>query len=79
MRTYVRVRAYRYIVVEHDAERPWIIVGEIQHLTIDLADSQSFYEWAARKWPGPRFDVQLDPWQLTTDPHGPGGLAAPDR
>jgi hypothetical protein len=54
------VRIYRYTIAEHDGERPWIVIGEIQHLTVELEDSRSFYEWAAREWPGPRFDVQLD-------------------
>ena len=72
------VRTYRYTIAEHDFERPWIIVGEIQHLTVELEDSQSFYEWAAREWPRPQFDAQLDPWQLSLGPHGPGGPAGSD-
>jgi hypothetical protein len=62
------VRTYRYTVAEHDPDRPWIIVGEIRSLTVDLQAGQNFYDWAAREWPRPRFEVQLDPWQL-----GPNG------
>jgi hypothetical protein len=63
------MREYRYSVAEHDADRPWIVVGEIRHLTVEIADDQSFFDWAAGEWPAPGFEVTLDPWQLS--PNGP--------
>jgi hypothetical protein len=38
---------YSYSVAEHDPDRPWIIVGEIRHLSVELEAGVSFYEWAA--------------------------------
>jgi hypothetical protein len=63
------VREYRYTVVEHDAERPWIVVGEIRRLTVELEDDVSFFDWAPEHWPSPRYHVVPDPWQ--TSPTGP--------
>jgi hypothetical protein len=61
------VRSYSFTVAEHDPERPWILVGEIRRLTVELEDGQGFYEWATREWPGPRFKVELDPWELSRE------------
>jgi hypothetical protein len=63
MRTYVRVREYRYTVTEHDLEKPWLVIGQ-EHRTVRLDDDANFFEWAHRTWPEPRYTVQLDPWQL---------------
>jgi hypothetical protein len=59
------VREYRYTVAEHDPERPWIVVGEIRCLAVELEDDENFYGWAAARWPRSRYEVQLDPWQLS--------------
>jgi hypothetical protein len=58
------VREYGYTVTEHDPERPWIVLGS-EHQTVELADDASFFERAAEHWPGPRWTVQLDPWELS--------------
>jgi hypothetical protein len=58
------VRSYAFTVTEHDPDRPWIVVGESRHLTVELDDGQNFYERAAIEWPRPRYEVQLDPHQL---------------
>ena len=57
------MREYRYTVVEHDPDRPWIVVGEIQHLSVELDEADHFAAWADQKWPGTRFAVTLDPGQ----------------
>jgi hypothetical protein len=62
------VSAYRYTVAEYDPQRPWLLVGEIRHLTVELDDEHSFTSWAARRWPASRFKAELDagrlgPWQ----------------
>lgn len=61
------MRSYAYAVTDHDPDRPWIVVGEIRHLTVQLQDDRNFFEWAAREWPAPRYQVQLEPWQLSPD------------
>ena len=55
---------YRFSVVEHDPDQPWVICGQ-QRRTIELDDDQDFFSWAHAQWPGDRFTVELDPWQLT--------------
>jgi hypothetical protein len=75
MRTSVRMRSYTYTVAEHDPARPWILVGEIRRLTVELEDGQNFYEWAVTEWPGPRFKVERDPWQTP----GSSSAIAPER
>ena len=64
MRTYVRVPRYGYTVTEHDRERPWIVRGT-EHYIVELDTGQDFFTWAAERWPGERFTVQLDPWALS--------------
>lgn len=56
---------YSYTVAEHDPDRPWIVVGEIRHLSVELGTSINFFEWAGQEWPGPHYAVQLDPYQLS--------------
>jgi hypothetical protein len=53
---------YSFTVTEHDAERPWIVVSHAGH-TATLDEGMAFYEWALERWPGPRWKVELDPWQ----------------
>ena len=55
---------YSYTIIEHDAERPWLVVGHASG-TVTLNDDASFFEWAHENWPAPRWSVQLDPWQLS--------------
>jgi hypothetical protein len=62
MGTYVRMRTYTYTLTEHDADRPWLVVGH-EHRSVELEDVTNFFEWAHRAWPAPRFTVQLDPYQ----------------
>jgi hypothetical protein len=62
----VFVRAYSYTdSLSMIRDRPWIVVEEIRRLTVELDAGENFYEWAAGKWPKPRYEVQLDPWQLS--------------
>ena len=43
--------------------RPWIVVGEIQHPSVELDKADEFAAWAAQEWPSARFTVTLDPGQ----------------
>jgi hypothetical protein len=58
------MREFHYILAEYDPQRPWLMVGEIRHLTVELEGGESFTAWAAREWPGPRFTVTLEPGAL---------------
>jgi hypothetical protein len=49
-------------------DRPWIVVGQ-EERTVTF-DEANFFEWAAERWPGPRWTVGLTPWQL--GPEWPG-------
>jgi hypothetical protein len=64
---HVFVPTYSYSVAEHDPDRPWIVVGEIRRLTIELDEGANFYDWARMEWPPDRYEVTLDPWQLSPD------------
>jgi hypothetical protein len=55
---------YRYTVTEHDPDQPWIVRGS-SHGQVTLPDDSSFFEWAHEQTPAPRWNVELDPWQLT--------------
>jgi hypothetical protein len=66
------VRTWSYTVVEHDPDRPWIVLGQHRE-TIDLEDGASFHDWAACRYPNERFTVELDPWTDT-----PERLAGPE-
>jgi hypothetical protein len=57
---------FGFTVTEHDAQRPWIVLGQ-DHCTVTLEDGEMFYEWAAEQFPPPRWSVQLDPFQLSPD------------
>jgi hypothetical protein len=65
MRTYV-LQSFSFTVVEHDPDRPWIVVGSTEHRTVDLPDGVEFYAWAAAEFPRKRFTVELAPWQLSS-------------
>ena len=67
MRTYVRMRSYRFTLTEYDPDRPWIVRARDTQ-TVTLADEASFFEWAHEHWPAPQWSVELDPWQLTPQP-----------
>lgn len=59
---------YRYALAKYEPSRPWLPVGPIQHLTVELGEGESFAAWAAREWPAPRFKAELEreelgPWQ----------------
>jgi len=56
-----------FLSLEYDPVRPWIVVGDIRHLTVELEDGASFSDWAAREWPIPRYEVQADPWQTSPE------------
>jgi hypothetical protein len=59
------VPEYSFTVTEHDPDRPWI-VHQSEHRTVNLSDDVSFFDWAHTQWPAPRWNVELDPWQLGT-------------
>ena len=60
----VFVREFRYTVTEYDRNHPWLLVGEIRRLTVELEDTESFSAWAARTWPPPRYKAELEPEAL---------------
>jgi hypothetical protein len=60
------VREYGFTVTEHDPAKPWLIASR-WHETVELEDGLSFFTWAERRWPAPRWTVELDPWQLSPD------------
>jgi hypothetical protein len=58
------VREHRYTLIEYDSQRPWVVVGEIRRLSVELEDGQDFNLWAAQEWPAPRFRAKLQPGEL---------------
>jgi hypothetical protein len=52
-----------YTVHEHDRAKPWLVVGEIRHLTVELDEASEFATWAAESWPHDRYTAELDPGQ----------------
>ena len=54
---------FRYIVIEHDPARPWLVVGDAQHLEVELTSAGAFAAGASERWPPDRFTVTLDPGQ----------------
>ena len=59
MRTYVLMREYGYMVTEHDAGRPWIVLDQ-RHETVQLGAGTNFFQWAAGQSPPARFTVTVD-------------------
>ena len=62
---HVFVRIYSYTVAEHDADCPWLVIGEIRRVTTELDEGTNFFDWARSEWPPDRYEVTLDPWQLS--------------
>lgn len=58
--------AYSYTVAEYDPERPWVVVGPLRRMTVELAEGEDFLAWAAETWPSPRYHAvlvpELPPW-----------------
>jgi hypothetical protein len=58
---------YRYTVAEYEPTRPWVLVGALRQLSVELNEDEDFAVWAAQAWPRPRFQVdllsELGPWQ----------------
>lgn len=59
--------AYRFIVTEYDSEKPWLVVGPLRRMTVELNEDQDFLAWAAQAWPRPRCQAvlvpELPPWE----------------
>jgi hypothetical protein len=55
---------YRYAVTEYDLDKPWVVVGKVPGLMVELPDEQSFPAWTASQWPAPRYEAQLEPKPL---------------
>jgi hypothetical protein len=62
------VPEYRFTLVEHDTDRPWIAVSQ-EHRTATLDEGVDFFRWAHEQWPAPRWKVEVDPWQLGAASH----------
>ncbi|MFZ1996500.1 MAG: hypothetical protein WAU75_20480 [Solirubrobacteraceae bacterium] len=58
------VRTYPYTVTEYDARRPWLIVGPLRRMTVELEDGEDFATWAAKAWPRPRYQADREPEPL---------------
>ncbi len=54
---------FRYTVRQPDPARPWLVVGDAQHLEVELTSADAFAAWASERWPTDRFTVTLDPGQ----------------
>jgi hypothetical protein len=54
---------YCFTVIEHDQDRPWIVLASERRM-IELADGLDFFAWAHEQWPAPRWSVELEPGQL---------------
>jgi hypothetical protein len=67
VRTYVLVPKLRYTVAEYDPDRPWVVVGPLREMSVELDNREDFATWAARAWPRPRYEValcpDLPPWE----------------
>jgi hypothetical protein len=58
------VPQFRHVLRECDPDRPWVIVGDIQYLVVELEDRSAFRAWAAERWPAPRYVAELEPESL---------------
>lgn len=47
-----------YTVRDYGSARPWAVVGEPQHLAVELSDEETFAGWTAREWPAPRYGAE---------------------
>ena len=58
---------YTYTVAEYDRERPWLVVGPLRRLSVELPDGEDFLAWAAQAWPRPWYEAilvpELPPWE----------------
>ena len=52
---------YTYTVAEYDPHRPWLVVGPLRRMTVELPDGADFLAWAAQAWPQPRYQAVLVP------------------
>jgi hypothetical protein len=61
------VPTYAYTVAEYDPAQPWVVIGPLRRMTVELPEGEDFLAWAARTWPPPRYQAvlepQLPPWQ----------------
>ena len=64
------LRSCSFTITEHDAARPWVVVGREQR-TVELPDSVGFYEWARGQWPEERWTIDLEAVGAQPDGHGP--------
>ena len=55
---------YSLTVTDHDQEQLWLVVDS-EHRTVTLEDGENFFSWAHQRWPSPRWNVELDPGQLS--------------
>lgn len=53
-------------LAEYDPDRPWVLVGALRRLSVELEDDEDFASWAALAWPRPRYQAdllpELPPW-----------------
>jgi hypothetical protein len=61
---HVFVPTYSYTLIEHDPDKPWLVISIKKHMTIQLDDGRSFFDWAQEKWPRDCYTVEIDPYQL---------------
>ena len=61
------VPTYSYTVAEHDPVKPWLVLGPLRRMTVDLDPDENFFEWAELAWPRVHYTVTLDPWQLSPE------------
>ena len=61
------VRTWNFSVTEYDPNKPCVIVSIRRGLTVELADEIPFMDWAHDRWPSPKYSVEPDPWELSTN------------
>lgn len=52
---------YSYTVAEYDPDKPWLVLGPLRRMTVELDDGEDFLAWAGRTWPPPRYQAVLVP------------------
>jgi hypothetical protein len=45
----------------------WLVIGDAQHLEVELTSAGAFAAWASERWPPDRLTVTLDPGQGNGD------------